>query len=58
MKTLCLFSFILATVTLANKAWADFKVGVALDIDLSFIAQVDRYNIILGKSGFAVEYDS
>ena len=37
-------------------AQADMKMGVALDMDLSFVAQIDRYNLVLGDSGFAVDY--
>jgi len=40
----------------SNVAQADVKVGVALDMDLSLVAKIDRYNIVLGDSGFAVDY--
>jgi hypothetical protein len=35
---------------------ANVKVGVAIDMDLSIVAQIDRYNLVLGDSGFAVDY--
>ncbi len=56
MKKLFLLSFMLFIFTLSNKALADIKVGVALDMDLSAVAQIDRYNLVLGGSGFAVDY--
>ncbi len=43
-------------LALSNTAQAEMKLGVALDMDLSIVAQVDNYNIILGDSGLAVDY--
>ncbi len=43
-------------LSLPSIAEAKVKIGVALDMDLSIVAQIDRYNIVLGDSGFAVDY--
>lgn len=42
--------------SMSSFAQADMKMGVALDMDLSLVAQIDRYNLVLGDSGFAVDY--
>jgi len=56
MKKLALVSILLVSLLLSNFAEASFKVGVAIDMDLSLVAQIDQYNIVLGDSGFAVDY--
>lgn len=56
MKKLFLVSLLLLALSLSSYAQANVKVGVALDMDLSLVAQIDRYNIVLGDSGFAVDY--
>ena len=44
------------SLSLTNVAEAAFKIGVAADMDLSIVAQIDRYNIVVGNKGFAVDY--
>ena len=56
MKNLFLVSVLLLALSLSSYAQANVKVGVALDMDLSLVAQIDSYNIVLGDSGFAVDY--
>ncbi len=56
MKKLFLTSIVMCALALSNTAQAEMKLGVALDMDLSIVAQVDNYNIILGDSGLAVDY--
>ncbi|ALO33728.1 hypothetical protein CMT41_02615 [Colwellia sp. MT41] len=56
MKKIFLVSIILLSLSLSSLAQANVKLGVAVDMDLSIVAQIDRYNIILGDSGFAVDY--
>ncbi|PKI13854.1 hypothetical protein [Colwellia sp. 12G3] len=56
MKNIILVSMLVLSLFLSNIAKADVKLGVALDMDLSLVAQIDRYNIVLGDSGFAVDY--
>ena len=56
MKKLFLVSVLLLALSLSSYAQANVKVGVALDMDLSLVAQIDSYNIVLGDSGFAVDY--
>lgn len=56
MKKLLLTCMLASSFLLSSFAQADMKIGVALDMDLSLVAQIDRYNIILGDSGFAVDY--
>jgi len=56
MKKNLLVSMLLLLSAISNVAQANVKVGVALDMDLSLVAQIDRYNIVLGDSGFAVDY--
>ena len=56
MKKLFLVSSLLLLLALPSFAQANAKLGVAIDMDLSLVAQIDRYNIILGDSGFAVDY--
>ena len=56
MKKALLLSVSLFLLSLSGFAQAKMKVGVALDMDLSIVAQIDRYNIVLGDSGFAVDY--
>jgi len=56
MKKLILASILMLILAVSNVAQANVKVGVALDMDLSLVAQIDRYNIVLGDSGFAVDY--
>ena len=55
MKKLLLIS-LLMLLLLPNGAQASPKVGVAADMGLSFVVQVDRFNIVLGDNGFAVDY--
>lgn len=56
MKKVLLLSVSLFLLSLSTFSQAKVKVGVALDLDLSIVAQIDRYNIVLGDSGFAVDY--
>lgn len=56
MKKIVLLSVSLFLLSLSSVAQATVKVGVAIDMDLSIVAQIDRYNIVLGDSGFAVDY--
>lgn len=56
MKNLLLASIFILSLALSNSAQANIKVGVAIDMDLSIVAQIDRYNLVLGDSGFAVDY--
>jgi hypothetical protein len=56
MKKIILISMIGFSLLLSNFAKADVKIGAAIDMDLSLVAQIDRYNIVLGDSGFAVDY--
>ncbi len=56
MKKLLLVSIFMLLTSVSSFAQADVKFGVAIDMDLSLVAQIDRYNIILGDSGFAVDY--
>ena len=56
MKKLLLVSIFMLLSSVSSFAQADMKMGVALDMDLSLVAQIDRYNIVLGDSGFAVDY--
>ncbi|MGB0936251.1 MAG: hypothetical protein ACPGTQ_02270 [Colwellia sp.] len=44
------------SLSLSNFAQANFKVGVAADMDLSIVAEIKRFNIVLGDSGLAVDY--
>jgi len=56
VKKLLLVSMFMLLSSVPNLAQADMKMGVALDMDLSLVAQIDRYNLVLGDSGFAVDY--
>ena len=56
MKKLLVASILMLSLSLSSFAQAGVKVGVAADMDLSIVAQIDRYNIVLGDSGFAVDY--
>jgi hypothetical protein len=56
MKKTILISILLLSVFLSNFAQASVKIGVAVDMDFSLVAQIDRYNIVLGDNGFAVDY--
>ncbi|TMM45096.1 hypothetical protein [Colwellia ponticola] len=56
MKKFIVISILVLTLFLSDIAQAQVKVGVAIDMDLSVVAQVDRYNLVLGDSGFAVDY--
>lgn len=56
MKKLLLVSVLMLLLSLSSFAQADMKIGVAVDMDLSIVAQIDRYNIVLGDSGFAIDY--
>jgi len=56
MKKFLLTFIVMFALALSNTAQADMKLGVALDMDLSIVAQIDNYNIVLGDSGFAVDY--
>lgn len=56
MKNIILISVLLLSLFLSYFAKADVKIGAAIDMDLSLVAQIDRYNIVLGDSGFAVDY--
>ncbi|KGJ94987.1 hypothetical protein [Colwellia psychrerythraea] len=56
MKKLFLLGISILTLSLSSFTQASVKVGVALDMDLSLVAQIDSYNIVLGDSGFAVDY--
>lgn len=49
-------SIVMLSFLLTSFAQAAVKVGVAVDMDLSLVAQIDRYNIVLGDKGFAVDY--
>ncbi|MBU2871776.1 hypothetical protein [Colwellia sp. E2M01] len=56
MKKTLLVSTTLFLLSLSNAAYAQIKAGVAIDMGLSVVAQIDRYNIVLGDDGFAVDY--
>ena len=56
MKKLLLVTLFILLSSVPRFAQADMKIGVAIDMDLSLVAQIDRYNIVLGDSGFAVDY--
>ncbi len=56
MKKLLATGILMLSFALSGYAQADVKAGVAADMDLSLIVQIDRYNIVLGDSGFAVDY--
>lgn len=56
MKKIFLLSITMLLLSLSSIVQAKVKVGVAIDMDLSLVAQIDRYNIVLGDSGFAVDY--
>jgi hypothetical protein len=56
MKSFMLLSLVMLSFLLSSFAQAAVKVGVAVDMDLSLVAQIDRYNIVLGDKGFAVDY--
>ena len=56
MKKIIFVSMLVFSILLSNLAQAAVKVGVAIDMDLSLVAQIDSYNIVLGDSGFAVDY--
>ena len=56
MKKLLLVSIFMLLLSVPCFAQTDMKIGAALDMDLSLVAQIDRYNIVLGDSGFAVDY--
>jgi len=56
VKKLLLVSMFMLISSVPSLAQADMKMGVALDMDLSLVAQIDRYNLVLGDSGFAVDY--
>jgi hypothetical protein len=56
MKKVLFAGMLLLLLALSNAAEAKVKVGVAVDMDLSVVAQIDRYNLVLGDSGFAVDY--
>ncbi len=43
-------------LSLSSFAHAAVKLGIAADMDLSIVAQIDNYNIVVGDSGFAVDY--
>ena len=51
-----LVSMVMLSLLLSSFAQAAVKVGIAVDMDLSLVAQIDRYNIVLGDKGFAVDY--
>ena len=56
MNKLRLVSMLILSLAITTIAKAEIKVGVALDMDLSIVAQIDRYNVVFGDSGFAVDY--
>jgi len=56
MKNFMLLSIVMLSLLFSSSAQAAVKVGVAIDMDLSLVAQIDRYNIVLGDKGFAVDY--
>jgi hypothetical protein len=56
VKKLLLVSIFILLSSLSSFAKADMKLGIALDMDLSLVAQIDRYNLVLGDRGFAVDY--
>ncbi len=56
MKKLLLVAIFILLSSLPHFAQAEMKIGAALDMDLSLVAQIDRYNVVLGDSGFAVDY--
>ncbi|TYK65381.1 hypothetical protein [Colwellia echini] len=56
MKKVFLVSILMVLVSLSSFAQAKPKVGVAIDMGLSIVAEVDRYNIVLGDTGVAVDY--
>lgn len=56
MKKTILISMLALSLLLPNFAQAKISVGVAIDMDLSLVAQIDRYNLVLGDTGFVVDY--
>lgn len=54
-KTIVATTLALSSV-ISNFAQAEMKLGLAADMDFSIVAQIDKYNIVLGNSGFAVDY--
>ncbi|WP_019026655.1 hypothetical protein [Colwellia piezophila] len=56
MKKLFLVSVLMLALSLSSFAHAAVKLGIAADMDLSIVAQIDNYNIVVGDSGFAVDY--
>lgn len=56
MKKLLLLGASILLLSVSSFAQASIKVGVAIDMDLSIVAQIDKYNIVLGDNGFAVDY--
>jgi len=56
MKKFLLISTLMFLLSVSSFAQAKIKVGVALDMDLSLVAKIDRYSIVLGNDGFAVDY--
>jgi hypothetical protein len=56
MKKFISLSIVMLSFLLTSFAQAAVKLGVAVDMDLSLVAQIDRYNIVLGGKGFAVDY--
>lgn len=56
MKKLLLVAIFILLLSVPSFVQADMKIGAAIDMDLSLVAQIDRYNIVLGDSGFAVDY--
>lgn len=56
MKKLLCVSALIASSVITSTAQANPKVGVALDMGLSVVGQIDRYNVVLGDDGFAVDY--
>ena len=56
MKKFLLLGASILLLSVSSLAQASIKVGVAIDMDLSIVAQIDKYNIVLGDNGFAVDY--
>lgn len=46
----------ICTTSFVCSAQAKVKVGAALDMDLSVVAQYNNFNLVLGDKGVAVDY--
>lgn len=56
MKKLLMLSIVICSMALPSFAQAKVKIGAGIDMGLSVVAEIDRFNIALGDDGFAVDY--